>query len=83
MRQRPAPQSRADDGGRQHDPPRFDGIVAWTRTLQTERFIEASNGLFQAVRPKARGYTRFKTMRTVILLAAGRLDSTRVNPHAA
>jgi transposase len=26
----------------------FDGIVAWTQTRQTNGFIEAINGLFQA-----------------------------------
>ena len=32
---------------------------------------------------KARGYTRFATMRTVLFLIAGKLDLTRINPHAA
>ena len=36
----------------------FDGIVAWTQTRQTNGFIEALNGLFQAAKRKARGYTR-------------------------
>ena len=34
----------------------FDGIVAWTRSRQTNGFIEAINGLFQAAKRKARGY---------------------------
>jgi len=46
-------------------------------------FIEALNGLFQAAKRKARGYTRFATMRTVIFLIAGKLDFTPVNPYAA
>jgi transposase len=33
----------------------FDGIVAWTQTRQTNGFIEAINGLFQAAKRKARG----------------------------
>jgi transposase len=33
----------------------FDGIVAWSRTRQTNGFIEALNGLFQAAKRKARG----------------------------
>jgi hypothetical protein len=37
----------------------FDGIVAWSRTRQTNGFIEALNGLFQAAKRKARGYTRY------------------------
>src|SRR5262249_3860832 len=31
----------------------FDGIVAWTRSRQTNGFIEAINGLFQAAKRKA------------------------------
>ncbi len=61
----------------------FDGIVAWTQTRQTNGFIEALNGLFQAAKRKARGYTRFTTMRTVLFLIAGKLDFTAINPHAA
>ena len=61
----------------------FDGIVAWTQTRQTNGFIEALNGLFQAAKRKARGYTRFATMRTVLFLIAGKLDFTRLNPHVA
>jgi transposase len=61
----------------------FDGIVAWSQTRQTNGFIEALNGLFQAAKRKARGYTRFTTMRTVLFLIAGKLDFTRLSPHAA
>jgi transposase len=60
----------------------FDGIVAWTQTRQTNGFIEAINGLFQAAKRKARGYTRFETIRTVLFLIAGKLDFTPINPHA-
>jgi transposase len=59
----------------------FDGIVAWTQTRQTNGFIEALNGLFQAAKRKARGYTRFATMRTVLFLIAGKLDFTAINRH--
>src|SRR5215831_2386595 len=61
----------------------FDGIVAWTRSRQTNGFIEAINGLFQAAKRKARGYTRFQTMKTVIFLIAGKLNFAAINPHAA
>jgi transposase len=61
----------------------FDGIVAWTQTRQTNGFLEALNGLFQAAKRKARGYGRFGTMRTVLFLIAGKLDFARLNPHAA
>jgi len=59
----------------------FDGIVAWSRTRQTNGFIEALNGLFQAAKRKARGYTRFTTMRTVLFLIAGKLEFAKLNPH--
>ncbi|MPZ36340.1 MAG: ISL3 family transposase, partial [Rhodospirillales bacterium] len=61
----------------------FDGIVAWAQTRQTNGFLEALNGLFQAAKRKARGYTRFTTMRTVLFLIAGKLDFPRLNPQAA
>jgi transposase len=61
----------------------FDGVVAWAQTRMTNGFIEALNGLFQAAKRKARGYTRFATMRTVLFLIAGKLDFTPFNPHAA
>ena len=61
----------------------MDGIVAWARTRQTNGFIEALNGLFQAAKRKARGYRRISTFRTVIFLIAGKLNFQLVNPHAA
>ena len=60
----------------------FDGIAAWARSRQTNGFLEALNGLFQASKRRARGYTRFETIRTVIFLIAGKLDYSAVNPHA-
>jgi len=63
---------------RQH----FEGIIAWAQTRQTNGFLEALNGLFQAAKRKARGYTRFATMRTVIFLIAGKLNFQRFNSHA-
>jgi transposase len=61
----------------------MEGIVAWAHTRQTNGFLEALNGLFQAAKRKARGYGRFSTIRTVIFLIAGKLDFSRINPHAA
>ena len=61
----------------------IEGIVAWTQTRQTNGFLEAINGLFQAAKRKARGYGNFSTIRTVIFLLAGKLDFSRFNPHAA
>lgn len=61
----------------------LDGIIAWAQTRQTNGFLEAINGLFQAAKRKARGYGRFSTIRTVIFLIAGKLNFSRINPHAA
>lgn len=59
----------------------IDGIVAWSRSRMTNGFLEAINGLFQSAKRKARGYSRFSTIRTVIFLIAGKLDFSTVNPH--
>jgi transposase len=58
----------------------LDGIVSWTRTRQTNGFLEAINGLFQAAKRRARGFTRFRTIRMVIFLIAGKLDFSSINP---
>lgn len=60
-----------------------DGIVAWTQTRQTNGFLEAINGLFQASKRKARGYGNFSTIRAVVFLLAGKLDFRKINPHVA
>jgi transposase len=60
----------------------LQGIVAWAQTRQTNGFLEALNGLFQAAKRRARGFASFDTIRTVIFLIAGRLDFATVNPHA-
>ena len=59
----------------------FDGILAWSQTRQTNGFLEALNGLFQSAKRRARGFTRFTTIRTVIFLIAGKLDFAVINPH--
>ena len=60
----------------------IEGIVAWAQTRQTNGFLEAINGLFQASKRRARGYGRFNTIKTVIFLIAGKLDFPAINPHA-
>jgi transposase len=60
----------------------LEGIVAWAQTRQTNGFLEAINGLFQASKRRARGFTRLSTIRTVIFLIAGKLDFHAINPHA-
>lgn len=60
----------------------LEGIVAWAQTRQTNGFLEAINGLFQAAKRRARGYGRMSTIKTVIFLIAGKLDFNAINPHA-
>jgi transposase len=60
----------------------LEGIVAWAQTRQTNGFLEALNGLFQAAKRRARGFTRLSTIKTVIFLIAGKLDFHAINPHA-
>jgi transposase len=61
----------------------LEGIVAWAQTRQTNGFLEALNGLFQAAKRRARGFTRMSTIRTVIFPIAGKLDFRVINPHAS
>ena len=49
----------------------FDGILAWTQTRQTNGFIEALNGLFQAAKRKAKGYRTKRNLKTIVYLIAG------------
>ena len=60
----------------------LEGIVAWAQTRQTNGFLEALNGLFQAAKRRARGFASFDTITTVVFLIAGKLDFAAVNPHA-
>ena len=60
----------------------LEGIVAWAQTRQTNGFLEALNGLFQSAKRRARGFTRFTTIRSVIFLIAGKIDFAVINPHA-
>lgn len=59
----------------------FDGVLAWVYSRQTNGFLEAVNGLFQAAKRKARGYGSFRTIRTVIFIIAGKLDFSKINPY--
>jgi transposase len=78
MRSKVEPMKEVADLVRRH----LEGIVAWAQTRQTNGFLEALNGLFQAAKRRARGFTRMSTIRTVIFLIAGKLDFRMVNPHA-
>lgn len=61
----------------------FDGILAWVHSRQTNGFLEAINGLFQAAKRRARGYRSFRTIRVVIFLIAGKLDFSKLNPYVS
>jgi transposase len=61
----------------------LEGIVAWAQTRQTNGFLEALNGLFQAAGRRARGFTRMSTIRTVIFLIDGKLNLRVINAPAA
>jgi transposase len=78
MRSKVEPMKKVATLVREH----LEGIVAWAQTRQTNGFLEALNGLFQAAKRRARGFTRMSTIRTVIFLIAGKLDFRVVNPHA-
>jgi transposase len=78
MRSKVAPMKEVAALVRRH----LEGIVAWAQTRQTNGFLEALNGLFQAAKRRARGFTRMSTIRTVVFLIAGKLDFRVINPHA-
>lgn len=78
MRSKVEPMKEAAALVRRH----LEGIVAWAQTRQTNGFLEAINGLFQAAKRRARGFGRLSTIRTVIFLIAGKLDFQAFNPHA-
>jgi ATP dependent DNA ligase domain len=41
------------------------------------------NGLFQTAKRKSSGYSRFRTIRTIIFLIAAKLDFSRINLYVA
>lgn len=82
VHQRHAIEGRGDEDRRAHDPPPHRRHRRLGGTRQTNGFLEAINGLFQAAKRKARGYTRLATARTVIFLLAGKRDFRPINPHA-
>lgn len=77
MRSKVSPMKEVAQMVRRH----FEGIVAWAQTRQSNDFLEAINGLFQAATRRARGFGRFSTIRTVIFLIAGKLNFSGVNHH--
>ena len=49
-------------------------MVAWAQTRQTNDFLGAINGLLQAFKRRAHGFTRIATIKTVIFLIEGKLE---------
>jgi len=60
----------------------LQGILAWFTSRQTNGFLGALDGLFQAAGGKARGYGRFRTIRIVLFLIAGKLNFYIINRYA-
>ena len=58
----------------------LDGIAAWAETRLTNGFIEALNGVFQAMKRMARGYALMSTVQIVLYMKKGGLDFSRFNP---
>jgi transposase len=54
------------------------GIVAWAQTRQTNGFLEAPNGLFQAAKRRARGFKSFDTSGPSSSCSTASLTSTAI-----
>jgi len=52
----------------------WNGILAWFNSKLSNGFLEATNGLIQAVKRRARGYRTTKNLINMAYLIAGRLD---------
>jgi hypothetical protein len=79
---RHAIQGRADEGSCRPRATPSGGHRGLGADPPDNGFLEAINGLFQAARRRARGFTRLSTIKTVIFLIAVKLDFQAVNPHA-
>jgi transposase len=77
MRSKVSPMKEVAQMVRRH----FEGTVAWAQTRQSNGFLKAINGLFQAAKRRARGFGHFSTIRTVIFMIAGKLNFSSVNRH--
>lgn len=52
----------------------WDGVLQWFRSRLTNALLEATNGLIQAAKRKARGYRSSRYLITMVYLLAGKLD---------
>jgi transposase len=52
----------------------WSGVLRWFVSRITNGLLEGINSLVQAAKAKARGYSSFRNLRTIIYLIAGKLD---------
>ena len=60
----------------------LEGIVAWASRRQTNGFLEAIDGLFQAAKREPPGLVRQATIKAAAFLIVGKLDFQAFSPHA-
>jgi len=54
------------------------GVLHWYDSRVNNGILEGLNSLVQATKAKARGYSTFKNLRTIIYMITGKLDYTKV-----
>lgn len=52
----------------------WDGVLRWFVSRISNGLLEGLNSLVQAAKAKARGYSSFRNLKTIIYLIAGKLD---------
>jgi transposase len=53
-------------------------VLRWYDSRVNNGILEGLNSLVQATKAKARGYSAFKNLRTIIYMITGKLDYTKV-----
>jgi transposase len=56
----------------------WDGVLRWFDSRINNGILEGLNGIVQAARAKARGYSTLKNYATIIYLLTGKLDYSKV-----
>ena len=56
----------------------WSGVLRWYDSKINNGILEGLNSLVQATKAKARGYSAFKNLRTIIYMITGKLDYTKV-----
>ncbi len=52
----------------------WDGVLRWFHSRLTTALLEATNGLIQAAKRRARGYRSTRYLITLVYLVAGKLE---------